>query len=609
MKAWSISTTLRNPERIPLFAQLLREFEGREWNHETQEDFYVAAIRERVVTPTSNGLSSNWASLLDDLEHPLTHSEARKIFDAKSYFDPPMRGRTQMSPLVDFGLVRCDHLVAITQLGNDLIDGKVPFAEVMLNFVLKFQVPQPGHSKYKAAQGFNIKPFHGTLAVIHAVNQLVSQSGGQPKGLSWDEFCIFIPTLINADQVDKTAQLIVDLRSRMQAAQTPEDRQSIWETSKREFITAKLESRESFDSGKPSDTLYDYGDNAFRYFSQSSFLRLRGNGNYVDLSEPSLPQIEMLINLEGCNARDFSSKREYAEYLEDLDSYAPPWATKDHEEELRKSLVELLNQRGIDPTSLPRATTDLSQRSVLSGSPEIGRLRMALSSDALNRLAQEAMEPGFLAVCADDFRKMARSEPTSFAASMRLKPSAQLEYLAYRAFLSLDDLERIKPNYPTDDEGAPTFTAGGGVPDLEVFYTSFNAIGEVTLLRTRDQWMAESQPVQRHLHDFVVAHADKEALCIFLAPQIHRDSRNSFRSAFLAGFDSLASMKVIPLTFEMFSNFLDYVESQRLSGVKSSHAFFLKWLNSLLPTPSETTDVWWSRISSDVLANVSMMKA
>ena len=80
----------------------------------------------------------------------------------------------------------------------------------------------------------------------------------------------------------------------------------------------------------------------------------------------------------------------------------------------------------------------------------------------------------------------------------------------YDRFLSINDLVRIQPNYPTDDEGNPLFTAGSGVADLEVFYEDFNLICEVTMLSDRSQWVAEGQPVQRHLFEFSKKYPDKE---------------------------------------------------------------------------------------------------
>ena len=83
MKAWSISTTIRNPERIPDFVRVAAKIEGRNWNNETQEDFYAWAIAMRVVTPESNNLSVESIRVIESAEPEIPFDKARKIFDEK----------------------------------------------------------------------------------------------------------------------------------------------------------------------------------------------------------------------------------------------------------------------------------------------------------------------------------------------------------------------------------------------------------------------------------------------------------------------------------------------------------------------------------------------
>lgn len=39
MKFWSFSTTVRNPERIRSFLQVLKLIEGEPWTHSTQKKY------------------------------------------------------------------------------------------------------------------------------------------------------------------------------------------------------------------------------------------------------------------------------------------------------------------------------------------------------------------------------------------------------------------------------------------------------------------------------------------------------------------------------------------------------------------------------------------
>ena len=47
-KPWSISTTVRNPERIREFLRVLKKLEGKVWNRENQKKFQVFLIQARA---------------------------------------------------------------------------------------------------------------------------------------------------------------------------------------------------------------------------------------------------------------------------------------------------------------------------------------------------------------------------------------------------------------------------------------------------------------------------------------------------------------------------------------------------------------------------------
>ncbi len=53
MKLWSISTTLRNPYRFRDFLKVLAELEGKEWNKNTQMEFQIKLIQNRLYGLTN----------------------------------------------------------------------------------------------------------------------------------------------------------------------------------------------------------------------------------------------------------------------------------------------------------------------------------------------------------------------------------------------------------------------------------------------------------------------------------------------------------------------------------------------------------------------------
>jgi hypothetical protein len=206
----------------------------------------------------------------------------------------------------------------------------------------------------------------------------------------------------------------------------------------------------------------------------------------------------------------------------------------------------------------------------------------------------------FLEECILEFGLLGKRQDIPMAEETRIKLPTQLEYVTFKTFLSINDLVQIKPNYPVDDEGNPTFTAGGNMPDLEIFYKDFNAICEVTMMTNKSQWMMESQPVQRHLADFSLKYNNKSALGIFIAPSVHRDTKNNFHFAFHYGGDSFESLRVIPFDFASWSGTVKNIAEARQNGKNLSQENFYEYLISMLPstTSKETTDDWWERISN-----------
>ena len=63
---------------------------------------------------------------------------------------------------------------------------------------------------------------------------------------------------------------------------------------------------------------------------------------------------------------------------------------------------------------------------------------------------------------------------------------------------------RVIPNYPCDDEGLPTSTAGGigDKGDIECFEKSNSILVEVTMAEGRIQTTMEVWPITRHLEAF-----------------------------------------------------------------------------------------------------------
>jgi hypothetical protein len=103
MKPWSITTTVRNPERIRGFLALLQNIEGEVWDLKTQEKFQVLLIQHKKYGAGERqfykGLTDEQVALMET-PNPIPYEVAEEILKAKNYIGGgDMRGRQSFNPL------------------------------------------------------------------------------------------------------------------------------------------------------------------------------------------------------------------------------------------------------------------------------------------------------------------------------------------------------------------------------------------------------------------------------------------------------------------------------------------------------------------------------
>jgi len=217
-KAWSISTTVRNPDRVRGFLEVLKNFEGLIFDEKQQIKFQTALIQRKLYKPTDlNG------ELLKYYDHPsdMSEGQAKKVFEHMKNNsrvlrdDPGLRGRTSIAPLSKMGLVVAKKTVGklyITNLGKKFLKKDFDMGEIFLEHFFKWTLPNPDSNHFSERGGFNIRPFIATLHIISGVNKRWVELGNDPKGISKQEFCHFVPTTINYQDIQKTIDEIIKLR-------------------------------------------------------------------------------------------------------------------------------------------------------------------------------------------------------------------------------------------------------------------------------------------------------------------------------------------------------------------------------------------------------------
>jgi len=94
---WSMSTTVRNPERLVPFLRVLQQLEGENFTRDVQMKYQILLIKERLYTPTQ--IPPRHQKLVQDATKEIPYRVAKDIFESQNYEDPPMRGRQSVNPL------------------------------------------------------------------------------------------------------------------------------------------------------------------------------------------------------------------------------------------------------------------------------------------------------------------------------------------------------------------------------------------------------------------------------------------------------------------------------------------------------------------------------
>lgn len=598
-KLWSLSTTVRNPERILPFLQVLKEIDGESFDESGQVKFQTLLIQNRLYKPT--GLSPAYLDLYDPLKDKMTYAQAEEIFEHMKINsdtlseDRGLRGRTSVAPLTKMGLAiakQSSGQIKITDLGNAFLKNEIDIGDVYFRFFIKWQIPNPDSNDYSNDGTYNIKPFIGALHLINKVNKKEINRGNEPKGLSKEEFNLFITSLVNFKDIDLYADKIIELRDLLIGKNRQEKREII-DNYKHEFAIDFLKTNDPIKVNKLISNLDEYGDNAIRYFRLTRYFHIRGNGFYIDIEPRRSVEINNLLEHDTSEAIVFNNKEEYLEYISDITKPKLPWETKDKYIEIIKKLIEDIKTYE-EKLALPEEHrldfVNIPDKELKSYTEELRLYRRKLQDEDNHRLSQSF----------DKIKEYINTLENIY--DYDDKPIILEKYVSL-GLNALNDALQIKPNYPVGDDNEPTFTAPAGKPDIECYYNKFNSICEVTMLGGRDQWYNEGQPVMRHLRDFENRYDDKKTYCIFIAPTLHRDTINTFWTSVKYEYEGI-KQKIIPLTIDNFIKLLTILYETKQNGRSFKHSDLEKlYEDVLLKTESVANATEWIGIIPSVISN------
>lgn len=569
-KCWSLSTTIRNPERNAPFLRVLQEFEGEPFNSNTQANLFKRLIQTKNYMPM--GLPKRIKDKYEDPEE-FTHEELSEILSLASYENKSidniediyaMRGRTAVSNLNKMcaAVARDSHgPVRITPLGMEIISGTPDFSNIFLRYFLKWQLP---NGVDRGFNDFNIIPFIATMHVVKQVNEIWSSMGNNPVGLSKTEFALFIPTLTNYTDINDTANQLIEFRCNCRKLNGEEQKNYIDTQFIEKVINVfSLQTDDDFEIEKKINTLYDYADSAIRYFRMTNLFYYRGNGRYIDLSPRRSVEIEKLLETFSGESLRFGDIEEYFDYMSNLNMPQLPW---ENIGDLQAALINLREeathiQAKIESEFQGQSLHSFTFDTDISGDLTILNNHIKETREIINLLNVDYSILLERSLSNIDTYISEISKLSSRRRSISGQDPLNLEWNVAQSLMALDDAKEIIPHYNVGDDNLPTFTAPGNTADMECHYIDFSMICEVTLLNGRDQWYNEGQPVMRHLRDFESNNHNENNYCLFLAPSLHRDTVNTFWYSVKYDYEG-ARQKIIPLTLDQYTKILSIVKNK-----------------------------------------------
>lgn len=479
------TTTLRNPERIKRLLWVLKEFNGKVLTENLATKIVGELIKYGLYRPTiqiPNSVKEKWGKnpkgefgeyLLSDEEvqhiiscNPQNHKEAGF---SKGY---PSRFATIFDFTKELGFVYFspNTPVEFSELGNryaSIINvtteegGKINVKEEHPEYEIEAFLQ--AMSKYQRKNPF-VRVLNDNVPLIlllETIKLLNADTSFKSTGISRHE----LPLLIFWKDNDAHALYSRIKKIRKEYGFNPSD-EVICDICTEEIMGG-------FKKFEPRSIIFEYPDEFIRKMRLTGLISLRGGGRFVDINHNEDAKVEYVLQRYS-TYESYTDERAYFDYMATIDE---------------------------DLFGIKTETTSIEQ------SQE--HLIAWLKEYSWNSIKKELSILGG--------QKNSKNE------LLRLIPkSARLEFLIALAIKSQFPKVIVRPNYPTDDEGIPTSTAGGNKGDIECEENKKGILVEVTMSGGRTQTMMEIWPIERHLKAY--QHFFKEAQCIFVAPSIFSDS-------------------------------------------------------------------------------------
>lgn len=459
------TTTLRSPERLKDFLQILAGYDGQVLTPAVIEAVAKSLIQKGLYQPlrVDPGVKRKWKQSLElssaettqvFIDNPQHHKEAGFARGWPSRFDTWFKIAKELG----FVWYNPNEQIIFSESGRMLIDKTKPENELLVfaNAFAKYQ----RHNPFRRVLNHNV-PLILLLQTIQLLNADPEYNGA---GISRSE----IPLLLCWQNSDAHL-LYAELKSLRQIHGYSPSNEIILER-----CYALLNSTKRDDTS----ILGDYPDDFIRKMRLTGLFSLRGGGRFIDTNSKESAAIKYILE-HYSDSPNLNTEKDFFAYLSQLD----------------QGLISKLSVYNA-PTSATKA-----------------ELAKWLTHYSLDKLKAELLI-------------LAQKKRSNDVILKVIEQPLRLEFLTALALLKQSPSITVTPNFISDDEGLPTSCAPGGKPDIECLQADAYLLVEVTLLTGTQQHLRESFSTHRHLEEYL--NRGLKATTRFISPQTFVDTQRYF---------------------------------------------------------------------------------
>ena len=476
-KPLSFSTTMRNPMRIAAFLNIVIPYEGKILDDSVINCIVSDVLKAKIYATMPEMRDLILKSIYEDQEKQFSDEQVKRIIEIspqnhkEAGFSKGWASRFdtwyKLPKELGFIFYKIGERIEISESGKMLAEtvGKTEdtiskkISNIFTNALAKYQTDNPFRRNL-----IDNAPFILILETIEILK----------RDYSWDKSGIyrweipFVTCWHNAD-ASELASYINDFRNTHGKTVSAE---IVYELCL-ELLGTTNQTRFKIDQITREGV-----DDFIRKLRITGLISLRGMGRLIDINEFEKDRVIYLIETYS-NYPLFKDEYDYYQYAGLID----------------KNLIEISsNESEFD-------TSDIRQSTLVKW-----------SSENTNTIIDEELK-----------QLGTRNGRSNHELLKYIDGPTRFEFLTSIALKQqFPDIDVI-PNYAIDDEGMPTFTAKGGIGDIEVSSQTDDVLVEVTLMQAKSQAVNEIPGITRHLKEFG-NQGDKQVYSLFIAPTLHPDS-------------------------------------------------------------------------------------